>query len=240
MMLFPEAVAQEGFALIQDCRAPVDELLIAIASAAGASVRSKDRSVFAVRNLLSIPAIARWATSPSVRDLIEPILGPAAFAVRGILFDKTPTANWKVPWHQDLSIAVKQRVETPGFGPWSSKAGVPHVQPPQSVLEQMFTVRLHLDECGQDNGPLKVIPGSHRLGIMNEQQLSATVSAGPAAHCCVPCGGAVLMRPLLAHASSSAVVPGHRRVVHIEFSNGPLPLPLEWEDRSVRACLRSR
>src|SRR5262245_7189469 len=86
---------------------------------------------------------------------VEPILGPGAFVVRGLFFDKTPRANWKVSWHQDLTIAVRVRIEAPGFGPWSLKAGVVHVQPPAEILERMATVRLHLDDCSESNGPLR-------------------------------------------------------------------------------------
>ena len=148
--------------------------------------------------------------------------------VRGILFDKTPGANWKVGWHQDLSIAVKKRVDVPGFGPWSEKAGVPHVQPPCAVLEQMLTIRLHLDECGEDNGPLRVLPGSHTKGKMAPQEIKAYRQATEPVICACPRGGALLMRPLLLHASSLATSPKHRRVVHLEFAAQPLPGGLEW------------
>ena len=105
------------------------------------------------RNLLErAPVVATLARSQAIRALVEPILGSNCFAVRGILFDKTPAANWKVPWQQDLSIAVKQRVEIEGYGPWSVKHGVTHVQPPVEVLEQMVTVRLSVDDCFADNG----------------------------------------------------------------------------------------
>jgi hypothetical protein len=87
-----------------------------------------------------------------VRDLVEPILGSNFLPVRGILFDKIPDANWKVPWHQDVTIAVQEKVEAEGFGPWSIKADVLHVQPPASILEQMLSIRLHLDDCGEENG----------------------------------------------------------------------------------------
>jgi len=132
------------------------------------------------------------------------------------------------------------RVESAGFGPWSIKAGVHHVQPPVSVLENMCTVRLHLDDCGEDNGPLKVVPGSHSRGLLDEPELARVVTAAPVELCCVPRGGAVVMRPLIAHASSSATRPGHRRVIHIEFANADLPWPLEWHERVSIARLSPR
>jgi hypothetical protein len=111
-----------------------------------------------MRNLFDVaPGVRALATSAPVRTVAEAALGPHCFAVRGILFDKTPDANWKVIWHQDLTVAVRARAAVAGFGPWSEKAGVPHVQPPVDVLEQMVAVRVHLDDCGPDNGPVRVL-----------------------------------------------------------------------------------
>ncbi|WP_373547324.1 hypothetical protein [Chamaesiphon sp.] len=92
-----------------------------------------------IRNLLAlVPSVKRLAQSPEIRSLVEPILGNGARAVRGIFFDKNPTTNWKVPWHQDLTIAVKNRLDLPDYYPWL-KEGIPHVQPPKAILEQMLT-----------------------------------------------------------------------------------------------------
>jgi ectoine hydroxylase-related dioxygenase (phytanoyl-CoA dioxygenase family) len=177
---------------------------------------------------MRIPAIADLACSSAVRSLVEPVLGPNCFAVRGILFDKTPSANWKVPWHQDVSIAVKERLEVEGFGPWSIKDGVTHVQPPVAILEQMLTVRLHMDDCFASNGPLRVLPGSHVLAKLSPSQVAALRDSIPAVHCVAPSGSALVMRPLILHASSVATSPAHRRVVHIEYSACELPCGLEW------------
>jgi len=176
MMSIPSAVAtrpsalrgwlprfeEDGFALVPGAVSPstVHALRSALGSADGDGVRRRE-NVYAIRNLLeAVPAVRELARSPGVRALVEPVLGAGAFAVRGILFDKTPDANWKVAWHQDLTIAVRGRREVEGFGPWSEKAGVVHVQPPAAVLERMVTVRLSLDPCGPENGPVCVIPGS--------------------------------------------------------------------------------
>lgn len=161
---------EDGYAIIPEVigRAEVDRLLHALADAGrGDGVRRRE-SVYAVRNLLdAVPEVRELAASPAVRALVEPVLGAGAFPVRGILFDKTPDANWKVAWHQDLSIAVRERREAEGFGPWSEKAGVTHVQPPATVLERMVTVRIHLDGCGPENGPVHVVPGSHLHGRLD-------------------------------------------------------------------------
>jgi hypothetical protein len=180
------------------------------------------------RDLLDLLRIRQWLETDTVRSLIEPQLGPAARPVRGILFDKNPAANWKVAWHQDRSIAVRERRDIAGFGPWSVKEGVVHVQPPAEILARMLTLRLHLDDCDPDNGPLRVIPGSDREGILSDLDIVAAVRAGPVVDCCLPAGGVLLMRPLLLHASSAAKVPRHRRVIHVEFSADELPGGLTW------------
>jgi len=198
------------------------------------SVRNRN-GVFAIRNLLEIsPEVMDFAQSSAVRRLVEPILGPSFIAVRSILFDKIPGANWTVPWHQDLTIAVKERIEVEGFGPWSVKAGIQHVQPPAEVLEQMVSVRLHIDECSADNGALRVLPGTHLLGRIPKKVIPAVRKDVREQICPVPVGGAMLMRPLLLHASSPSLTPGHRRVIHIDYSAATLPGGLMWYEAQER------
>ncbi len=189
----------------------------------------KKMGVFAVRNLLEeCPEIRRFSSSPTVRRLVEPVLGAECFPVRGILFDKVAEANWKVPWHQDVTIAVRNRVEADGYGPWSIKAGVLHVQPPAAVLDEMLSVRLHLDPCGEENGALRVIPGSHRQGRIAEDLIPAIRESSPEHLCVVGTGDVLLMKPLLLHASSASRVPDHRRVVHLDFAAVHLPTGMRW------------
>lgn len=224
----------DGFALVPDVisRDRVDELLAALdAPAEGEGVRRRE-NVYAIRNLLeAVPAVRELACSAEIRALVEPVLGAGAFAVRGILFDKTPDANWKVAWHQDLTIAVRERVGVDKFGPWSEKAGIVHVQPPAGVLERMVTVRLSLDPCGPGNGPVHVIPGSHRHGRLSADEVQHWRTRRRAVATCLPTGGALLMRPLILHASSPSTSPAHRRVVHLEFAADELPGGLEWHGR---------
>ncbi len=198
---------------------------------------------YAQRNILAIPAIRELAGSRELRDLIAPVLGPTAIPVRGILFDKVPQANWHVGWHQDCAIAVSEKRDTTelremGFGPWSVKAGVAHVEPPTHVLENMLTLRVHLDDCDEHNGPMRVIAGSHRHGKLNVEDIRRCVAQREAVTCCLQRGGVLAMRPLLLHASSPAqhdAAPGgpprpaHRRVVHIEYAGATtLPAALRW------------
>jgi ectoine hydroxylase-related dioxygenase (phytanoyl-CoA dioxygenase family) len=185
----------------------------------------------AQRNLLEVPAVRELAISEPVKELIIAVLGKRCFTVRGILFNKTPDSNWKVVWHQDRTIAVRERKDVANFGPWSMKAGVPHVQPPASVMAKMLAIRLHLDESHASNGPLRVIPGSHKAGCLTAEEI-ATWKKRPSVSCTVPRGGAILMRPLLVHASSSSSQPEPRRVVHLEFAADDLPNGLEWHDQA--------
>jgi len=180
------------------------------------------------RNLLDLPEIQQLASQPAVRGAAARSLGSECFPVRALLFDKTPTANWLVAWHQDLTIAVETRRDVEGYGPWSVKDGVAHVQPPTSVLQQMVAIRIHLDECGKDNGPLKVLPGSHRIGKLGAEEIEDVRRRINEVVCTVPRGGLLVMRPLLIHASSRAISPAHRRVVHIEYAAGDLTDGLVW------------
>ena len=123
------------------------------------------------RQLLDVPVVQELARSKAVRSIAEGALGHRCFAVRGLLFDKTPSANWKVTWHQDLTIAVRERRDAAGFGPWSVKQGVPHVQPPIAILQRMIAVRVHLDECGPENGPVRVISRSHTSGRLSGEDI---------------------------------------------------------------------
>jgi ectoine hydroxylase-related dioxygenase (phytanoyl-CoA dioxygenase family) len=218
---------------VLDSRA-VNDLLLALGheiSNQSAEASRRGDSLYAVRNLLSLSAAARdIARSEPIRRLVEPVLGSGCFAVRGILFDKTPGANWNVAWHQDISLAVRERCDLPGWGPWSVKAGIVHVQPPEEVLETMLTVRLHLDACGAENGPLRVLPGSHNKGRIAHEHVAELRHQTPEKDCRIGRGGVLLMRPLLLHASSHASQPGHRRVLHLEFAAGNLTSPLEWNE----------
>lgn len=225
-----DGVAENGFAIIPNVlsSAKVVELISHLGRADDRAAVRRRGSAYAIRNLLDVvPEVRRLAQLPRIQSLVREILGDEAVAVRGTLFDKTREANWKVPWHQDLTIAVKERKQVPGFTAWSTKAGVLHVQPPVSVLKSMLAVRVHLDECGEENGALRVIPGSHLHGRLTIEQLDR-LTATPSVSCIVPAGGVLLMRPLLLHASSPCERPLHRRVIHLDFASCRLPGGVEW------------
>ena len=221
---------QDGYAIVPravDDRL-IDGLLVDLAPFATNARRGGVRHI--LRDSL---AVQRLAAHPHVRAVAEAAVGLDAVAVRGILFDKTPDANWKVVWHQDLTIALQKRVEVPGFGPWSEKEGVPHVQPPVKLLTDMVAVRIHLDDCTTENGPVRVIPASHRRGRLSGEMIDAARASTAEVSCTVPRGGILAFHSLLLHASSPAMAPIHRRVVHLEFVAARwrhLPSGLNWHE----------
>lgn len=156
-------------------------------------------------------------TRLSCSDTLMNLTGGSLVPVRSILFDKTADQNWPVAWHQDLTISVREKMMAAGYGPWSVKDGVDHVQPPVSLLEQMVTVRVHLDETSAGNGALKVIPGSHQLGKIPAESIRAHTEGSHVVCECEP-GDVFLMSPLLLHASSRSATPLRRRIVHIEYA----------------------
>jgi len=224
-------VDQNGFAIVPALlnKEETESLVQAIANADEQDGVRKRGGVYAIRNLLEVvSAAADLAQSPKIMAVATDILGSNALPVKGTLFDKTPNANWLVPWHQDLTISVKNRIEIDGYGPWTRKAGVTHVQPPITILERMLAIRIHLDDCDERNGVLRVLPGTHRLGRLNANQIASTQAGINSVNCSVKSGGAVLMKPLLVHASSPAMEPSHRRVIHIDFASIALPPGLSW------------
>ena len=172
-----------------------------------------------IRGLLrSSDVITHWAHSEAVLKLLPENLRP----VRGILFDKVPGANWKVAWHQDMTITVVARHDVAGYGPWSLKEDAWHVQPPMEVMEAMTTLRLHLDDTPAENGALRVIPASHLVGRLSAKDIARCREAVSEHVCEARAGDILLMKPLLLHASAPSTRPGHRRVVHIEYARTSL------------------
>lgn len=229
---FPDQLEHNGFTIVGELLNQDDLTVAADALTefdAGPSATRRGVSAYGVRDLLAVvPRLSFLADHPDIRRVVQTIAGDGARVVRSLYFDKTPGANWKVAWHQDLTIAVRERRLVEGFTAWSVKAGIPHVQPPADILEKILTVRIHLDDTDASNGALKAIPGSHRLGRLDESAMRALIDGAEPITCNVPRGGVLLMRPLLLHASSAGTNPAHRRVIHLEFSAQSLPGGLEW------------
>jgi hypothetical protein len=180
------------------------------------------------RRLLDEAWCARLASALRGDAKIRSLLPPDAVAVQCTFFDKSPSKNWLVSLHQDLSIAVKSRVESAECSGWSEKEGQLYVQPPVSVLEHLVAVRVHIDECPEEGGALRVIPGSHSKGRVDPKGAEALRSQHGETVVPVARGGALVMRPLLLHASSKATSEAPRRVLHFVFGPRKLPLGLEW------------
>ena len=187
-----------------------------------------------IRNLIFHPTVHALLRHESLGEYLWCAMGRDLVAVKATLFDKTIESNWRVQWHQDRSIAVKERREVAGYTCWGTKAGAIHVEPPADVLSQMVAVRVHLDDCWSDNGPLRVMPGTHRLGKLGAEDLANMVIAAHYVEIAVGRGALVLMRPLLVHSSapsvysSSPAAATHRRVLHIEFASREAISPLCW------------
>lgn len=180
----------------------------------------------------------RLSKSPELRSLLAAdgqigkiaagFIGPACQPVRAILFDKSEATNWALGWHQDRTIAVVERGDTSGFGPWSVKAGIPHVEPPVELLEHMVTLRVHLDAVDAENAPLLVTPGSHRFGRIPENDIEAIVERCGIEVCLGDRGDIWAYSTLILHASEAARRPRRRRVLQIDYSSATLPNGLQF------------
>lgn len=215
-------IAEHGFELIAGLIGEAErrELLDAVGAV----------DVAGRRNMLAVPAVAALATSQKLLDLVRPHTGGEPRPVRAIWFNKSVEANWLVAWHQDLAIAVRERVDVPGFGAWSVKEGVPHVQPPAEVLQRMLTVRIHLDDADGENGALRVIAETHRLGRLSAEQIAALRAEREETLCVAAAGDALVMRPFLLHASGRSTSNRPRRVLHLEYAGAELPGGLAWRE----------
>ncbi len=210
-----QSVEAQGFALV------VSGLSAVECDAAARSCMPLENRRGGARNLLSCSWVQEIAKHRALCEAVESVLGEGAFPFKAILFDKSPTSNWKVAWHQDVSLPVRLRRDEAGWGPWSVKAGVLHVQAPSAILAQILAVRVHLDAVTETNAPLRVIPGSHLAGRLTEAEMVVWRSKPPVT-CVSERGTLLLMKPLLLHASSLAASPSRRRVLHIEFAHETL------------------
>jgi hypothetical protein len=215
-------VGQHGFTIVSGAfeAAEVQQLILALGPVSGPGCRG----------IMGLPAVADLARSTRMLRIVRPHFASEPFPIRAIYFDKSPEANWLVSWHQDLTLALRNRAEVPGFGPWSTKDGIPHVQPPVELLDQMLTVRIHLDDADESNGALRVLPGSHRFGRLSADTIQQLRAEQSDFVCAAFAGDALLMRPLLLHASSRSTSSKHRRILHIEYAAFTLPVPLAWHE----------
>jgi hypothetical protein len=181
------------------------------------------------RSLLAQPWCAELAAQLLAFPALAHILPAGHIAVQCTLFEKSASINWLVPVHQDLNIPVRERTDSKDMRGWSLKEDGWYVQPPLAILEQMVAVRLHLDDCGVDDGPLYVVPGSHSQGVISPQN-AAALRVGERA-CLAQAGDVLAMKPLLLHRSSKSSGASRRRVLHFLFGPASMPQGIEWREQ---------
>lgn len=226
-------ILNDGFTIVEDVYNN-DEVkgilhIIEAADQSNPAFRKTD-DLFAIRQFLKeLPQVVPLIFNSNLKTLISTMFNSKYFAVKSIYFDKPELSNWFVAWHQDLTIAVDKKMDVPGYGPWTVKQNNFGVQPPLDVLQSNFTIRIHLDDTNQDNGALKVIPGSNKKGIYRPDTIDWQTETEVS--CNVQAGGAMIMRPLLLHASNRTINNKKRRVIHIEFSSTELADGLGWAEK---------
>lgn len=225
-------IEKEGFTILENIYtdAEIQEILNIIEAADKSSnTFRKSANLFAIRQFLKeIPQTLPLLLNEKLKKIIAGF-GYGYFIVKSIYFDKPGESNWFVAYHQDLTISVTKKKETKGFGPWTVKQNQFAAQPPLQILENIFTIRIHLDETNEDNGSLKVIPRSHNKQVYRPETIDW--SRETEVNCNVPKGDVMIMKPLLLHSSGRTTNNARRRVIHIEFSNTELPNDLEWGER---------
>jgi ectoine hydroxylase-related dioxygenase (phytanoyl-CoA dioxygenase family) len=192
----------------------------------------KSQDLFAIRQFhKEVPETLDFIFNQSLKGIIENTFGKGYFITKSIYFDKPEKSNWFVAYHQDLTISVDKRIEIDNFENWTVKQNQFAVQPPVAILEDNFTIRIHIDKTTKDNGALKVINNSHSKGILRIENLDFENEKETI--CEVEKGGIMIMKPLLFHASNKTTNNERRRVVHIEFSRQELPDGLEWSEKTI-------
>lgn len=225
-------IEQEGFSAI-DHFFTIEEIenILAVINAVDTSGPTfrKTNDLFAIRQFLKeVPDVIDTIFNHKLVDLISKLFGNNFFVVKSIYFDKPENSNWFVSYHQDLTISVDKKLNIEGFGPWTSKHNQFAVQPPLQVLQDNFTIRIHLDDTNETNGALKVISKSHLKGIYRPETIDWNIEKEVT--CNVSKGGIMFMKPLLLHASGKTTNNNKRRVIHIEFSKSKLPDGLNWPE----------
>lgn len=230
-----EFFSENGFAVINEIYSEeeINSILNEIENADSQNdTFRKSSDLFAIRQILKeIPEINPIIFNDNLRDLIRKFIGNDFFIVKSIYFDKPKTSNWYVAYHQDLTISVDKKVELENFNFWTKKQNQFAVQPPIEILENIVTIRIHLDETNEENGALNVIPKSHFKKIYRPETIDWSTEKEI---CCnVTKGGAMLMKPLLLHSSSRTTNNQKRRIIHIEFSNFELPSEINWSEKTM-------
>jgi len=171
-----------------------------------------------VRHAMRSAKVTRIASDSRMLEIARAVLGTGAIAFRATLFEKLPDSNWLVAWHQDTALPLRERRDVPGWGPWSVKDGVNYAHAPAQALERILALRVHLDSSTGDNGPLRVLPGTHAQGVLTDDETHTIAERTTGVDCLMSLGGVIAMRPLIIHASSKSRTENPRRVLHIEYA----------------------
>ncbi|PJE45426.1 MAG: phytanoyl-CoA dioxygenase [Flavobacterium sp.] len=235
-MKYVNQIDSEGFEIINNVYSEneIEKIISEIEKVTETENRNatfrKSEDLFAIRQFhKEIPATLKYIFNHNLKEIIKSIFGQGYFITKSIYFDKPEKSNWFVAYHQDLTISVDKKVETENFENWTNKQNQFAVQPPKEILEQNFTIRIHLDKTTKDNGALKVLNKSHAKGIVRTENI--VIENETESICEVEKGGIMIMKPLIFHASSKTTNNERRRVIHIEFSNQKLPNQLEWSEK---------
>lgn len=226
-------VLEKGFTVINDIFSAqeIENIAALIQDMDGSNdTFRRSQDLFAIRQFLKeIPEVTNFIFNDRIKTIIKEIFGEKYFSVKSIYFDKPEKSNWYVAYHQDLTISVDRKIDVPNFGPWTTKQNQFAVQPPLNILENVYTIRIHLDDTDEDNGALKIVPKSHAKGIYRPETIDWKVESEEI--CKVEKGGVMIMKPLLLHGSNRTTNGKKRRVIHIEFSDIELPQELQWSER---------
>lgn len=233
MQYYKQDIADNGFSVISNVFSEEEiERISCIINDIDTSKETfrKSEDLFAIRQFLKeIPEVKDLIFNENIKKIIKEVFGDRYFVVKSIYFDKPETSNWYVAYHQDLTISVDKKTVLPDFGPWTTKQNQFAVQPPLDILENIYTIRIHLDDTDEHNGALKVVPRSHVKGIYRPETIDWSIETE---HICnVERGGVMLMKPLTLHGSNRTTNGKKRRVIHIEFSDRELPEEIQWSEK---------
>ncbi|AOC93976.1 Phytanoyl-CoA dioxygenase (PhyH) [Flavobacterium anhuiense] len=237
-MIHSKQIDSEGFSIINNVftENEIENLISLIDNKtkndSDNSTFRKSEDLFAIRQFhKEVPETLPFIFNEKLQNIIESIFGKGFFITKSIYFDKPEKSNWFVAYHQDLTISVDQKIEIENFENWTVKQNQFAVQPPTEILENNFTIRIHIDKTTKNNGALKVINNSHSKGILRIENLDFEKEKETI--CEVEKGGIMIMKPLLFHASNKTTNNERRRVIHIEFSKQQLPNGFEWSEKTI-------